>query len=600
MFTIQFKTIEFRPDLLITLRTDILGWEKDLPGEYIDDAWKFELDETDFPNGLSFKFFLENSYWMSGDNLRLVNPVDGDVYIYENLDFAPIDELVVENGIVQQMFFQPNLNEDEDYDVIVIGSGMGGGILADELSDMDLKVLVLEAGSYLFPTHIANLPRQHQVGQFDKHVWGLWDEFQTRNYNSAPGSGYNGAQGFNLGGRSVFWGGLIPKMASYEMDLWAAAVNSQEIKWYLEDSGYQKAENLMNASPIPPSTYHNQIKGALRRFLPDYNHFDAPVAVQYSNGNLATIPAGMFSTADLLMESRLTDSSVGNQNLTINLNHAVTKIETDGNKATGVTAYDLIARKERTYKGKNVVLAAGTVESAKLAFLSGLNDASDKIGQGMTDHPVFFTHFAIPNTSPFYDSSNNSKILSQHKLANSTPSPHPYNMVLELGADFNQGRYVDDDILAEHLKERGNTMLCEIVFLLNAPLKEENNLTQTGSSGVKPLIQMQPNDLPDGLREQLEELKDRVINQQGGISLAGGSLALQTAGLGGVAHEVGTLRMNQDANAGVVDLNLKFHQYDNLYACDLSVFPTSPAANPSLTLAALAIMLAEHLKSLDD
>jgi choline dehydrogenase-like flavoprotein len=64
--------------------------------------------------------------------------------------------------------------------VIVVGSGIGGGILADQLSDLNLNVLVLEAGSYLFPTHIANLPRQHQIGQFDKHVWGLWDEFQIR------------------------------------------------------------------------------------------------------------------------------------------------------------------------------------------------------------------------------------------------------------------------------------------------------------------------------------------------------------------------------------------------------------------------------------
>ncbi len=177
----------------------------------------------------------------------------------------------------------------------------------------------------------------------------MWDEFQTKNYNPNLSLGYNGAQGFNLGGRSVFWGGLIPRMASYEMDSWPT-----DIKWYLEDSGYQKAEDLMNASPIPPSPYHNRIKQELRSFLPDYNHFDGPVAVQYSNGNLATIPAGMFSTADLLMESRLTDSSVGNQNLTINLNHAVVKIETDGNRATGVRAYDLIARRYRTYRSTPV------------------------------------------------------------------------------------------------------------------------------------------------------------------------------------------------------------------------------------------------------
>jgi choline dehydrogenase-like flavoprotein len=56
--------------------------------------------------------------------------------------------------------------------------------------------------------------------------------------------------------------------------------------------------------------------------------------------------------------------------------------------------------------------------------------------------------------------------------------------------------------------------------------------------------------------------------------------------------EVGTLRVG-----GVVDSDLRFLGYDNLYACDNSVFPTSPAANPSLALTALALRLAEHLAS---
>jgi choline dehydrogenase-like flavoprotein len=46
---------------------------------------------------------------------------------------------------------------------------------------------------------------------------------------------------------------------------------------------------------------------------------------------------------------------------------------------------------------------------------------------------------------------------------------------------------------------------------------------------------------------------------------------------------------------GVVDEFHKFHAYDNLFACDLSVFPCSPAANPTITLTALALRLAHHL-----
>jgi choline dehydrogenase-like flavoprotein len=593
MFTIRFNTVDFRPDLIVTLRTNVKGWDNDVAGKYIDDSWQFELYENEFPGGLFFKFVLENTYWMIGEN-QFLQPIPGQTYVLAapGVQFPPMQELRIENPSVQQMFFKPNLNEAKLYDAVIIGSGIGGGILADQLSDLNLDVLVLEAGSYLFPSHIANLPRQHKIGQFDKHVWGLWDEFQVRNYVNAPTSQYQGAQGFNLGGRSIFWGGLIPRMQSYEMELWP-----QSIKWYLEDSGYQRAEDLMNRSPQLPSPYHQLVKRELRNFLPDYNHFDAPVAVQYNNGNLGTIPVGMFSTADLLMESRLTNDVKGNEKLTINLNHAVTGLQAVNDEVTGVTAYDLITQKYRAYKGKTVVLCAGTVESAKLALLSQLNSPSGKIGVGITDHPIFFAHFAIPAGSRFYNALDNSKILLQHKNANDDDAPHPYNVVIELGADFNQGRFVDDELLEEHLQKRGNTMLCEIVFLLNAPLQDGNSLVQNGPSPVKPVVQMQPNPVSATLFNEMNDLKNRILAWLGAIPLANDNLDLKQANLGGVAHEVGTLRLGENPTNSVVDLDLKFHSYKNLYACDLSVFPSSPAANPTLTLAALAIRLADHLKA---
>jgi choline dehydrogenase-like flavoprotein len=69
----------------------------------------------------------------------------------------------------------------------------------------------------------------------------------------------------------------------------------------------------------------------------------------------------------------------------------------------------------------------------------------------------------------------------------------------------------------------------------------------------------------------------------------------KAAGLGCVAHEIGTLSMSEDPERGVVDANLKFHKLRNLYACDMSVIPVSAPANPSLTLVALALRLADHL-----
>lgn len=60
-------------------------------------------------------------------------------------------------------------------------------------------------------------------------------------------------------------------------------------------------------------------------------------------------------------------------------------------------------------------------------------------------------------------------------------------------------------------------------------------------------------------------------------------------------HTGGSLRIGPRGK-GVVDTSLRFHEYHNLYCCDLSVFPDIPTANPSLTLGALALRLADSLQ----
>lgn len=64
------------------------------------------------------------------------------------------------------------------------------------------------------------------------------------------------------------------------------------------------------------------------------------------------------------------------------------------------------------------------------------------------------------------------------------------------------------------------------------------------------------------------------------------------------AHHVGTCRMAKNADEGVVDSNLKVFGIDNLYICDGSVFPTAGNVNNGLTIAALAMRLANHIDNL--
>jgi choline dehydrogenase-like flavoprotein len=61
-------------------------------------------------------------------------------------------------------------------------------------------------------------------------------------------------------------------------------------------------------------------------------------------------------------------------------------------------------------------------------------------------------------------------------------------------------------------------------------------------------------------------------------------------------HHMGTTRMSDDAKQGVVDRDGRVHGYGNLYIAGSSIFPTSGYANPTLTIVALAIRLADHLK----
>ena len=200
---------------------------------------------------------------------------------------------------------------------------------------------------------------------------------------------------------------------------------------------------------------------------------------------------------------------------------------------------------------------------------------------------------------------------------------HPFLTLVEVGTDLNQSRYLDSDLedllqkeLAEGSKEG------EVVFLLNAPLQEsssvqitnvdgdfytEDNLSMTAAPAnvnekdlqrlALKIIQRLQGDLlgfnaPDiSVIENIDDLDDDAID-----NLAGGGWG--RGGIGGVAHEVGSMRMQQDpTSSGVVDQDLKILGTDNVYICDLSVFPSSPTANPSLTLVALALRLADHLQA---
>lgn len=594
MFTIRLITEQFAPNQTITLRW-APNWNLDRGGVFQDGAWTFDLDEVAFPDGIDFKFVLTPGRWMVGGNLYLGVGALAGVHDYadrigDQWIFQPQDEVTTENPVVAQRFFARNLSPDHVYDVVVVGSGMGGGILASRLAAAGADVLVLEVGSYIFPTHIGNLPRRIRVGKFDKHIWSLWPDFKVEAYLNTPGSEYAGGQGFNLGGRTIFWGGLIPRQAAWELTVWPAPVRD-----YLLADGFAAAETVMSSVPPDPDAFQASSRAALQTAMPGFLAEDAKMAVQYEGATELSIGAGLFSTADLLMQDRLLDNP-GHVLPTVNLNFAVWRVDKDPanpGRIAGVTGWDLLGRRERSFVARQVVLSAGTIESAKIALQSELADPAGKIGRGITDHTIRYRHFTLPPDSPFASNTQSAKVLLRHPEASLTD--HPFAAVVELGANFNQGRFINPVHLALERESRADWMLCELVFMHYADLAAAHQVAVTGNPADDVLVTVFPATPQAAILAETDALAAQFFESMGAQPVLGeDGLGLESARIGGVAHEVGTLRMSADGT-GVVDADLKFLAYDNLYACDNSVFPASPAANPSLTTAALALRLATHL-----
>ena len=592
VFRLFLRTERFRPNHQVTVRNATDGWDRDVFGVYRDGQWVFEFERARYPDRLEMKFLLDGLFWMSGFNLTLPTGQD-HTFDDHTVPFpgAPhraihgYDNLRTEEGPQQQERIRSNLRADVTYDVIIIGSGFGGGVLADALSDKGRNVLVLEAGSLIYPTHMTNLPGDwpvlpayHQVGHFV----------------NKPGSKFLFGVQMNLGGRSVFWSGLIPRMRAWELEFWPEPVRS-----HLTSTGYAAAEaTLRKRRTLGP--FQNETTAKLRGRFVDHIVEDLPQSLHQPNlgdneqvGNVLEKSTGVFSTADLLLDSLAYTGLAGRDNLTINLNHYVVQVVTTGSRAREVVCWDLVGGQERRYRGDIVVLAAGSLESPRIALRSNLPDPNNKVGRGLTDHPAFFSRdYELPVDSEFGGLDDHAKILMTHKEA--SLSSHGYNVEVLINPKYWDARHPDDDVRKEKIDSITKSSV-RLQFVCASRL-DDGNLIEDVGPDAKALVQVRPNPSGSAFFEEARDLRNDVLNFLHAQPFEP-SQGMHFGNEGTPHHAGGTLRMSGDGS-GVVDTNLKFEALDNLYAMDNSVSPFIPAANPALTLSALSLRLADHLHSI--
>ena len=150
------------------------------------------------------------------------------------------------------------------------------------------------------------------------------------------------------------------------------------------------------------------------------------------------------------------------------------------------------------------------------------------------------------------------------------------------------------NVKASSSSESSNNDMVNITLEFQSPLSEDNEVLSLPSSD--PVIHIRRSTASADKKAMMQQLAKQTRQNFLGVSSEEGP-RFALAGFGVVAHEVGTMRIKgpKTREDYVVDENLQVRGREKLYVCDLSVFPVSPAANPSLTLVALAIRLAEHL-----
>jgi choline dehydrogenase-like flavoprotein len=508
------------------------------------------------------------------------------------------------------------------FDVVIIGSGAGGGTLARHLAENShLKVLVLERGDWL-PQEPENWDAE-AVMQKGRYISkDLWLDKHGKAFQ--PGSHYV------VGGATKMYGAAHFRLRQQDFE---ALTHFDGISpaWPLRYSDfepwYQQAEEMYHVHgqrgedpteppcsapyPHPPVAHEPRMQKLVDDLRSAGLHpFHAPSGVMLDERNMAFSRCRKCNRCDgfpCLVHAKSDAEVLGIRpalaanNVSLLTRAMVKRLTTDasGRRVTGVE----LERDGEPMRvsGDVVVVSCGAANSARLLLLSandrhprGLANGSDQVGR----HYMFHNSKALvalahePNRTTFQKtvSINDWYFGDQdfdYPMGNIQMTGKTDGAIMKgyapLETFLMPGWSMDK--IAEHALD---------FWISSEDLPDPNNRVTITSEGQIQLSYTPNNQTASArLVTRLEGILDRLYLRKHLVERQ--IYIANSMGIAAVGHQAGTCRFGTDPATSVLDVNCKAHELDNLYVVDTSFMPSIGAVNPSLTAIANALRVGTHL-----
>ena len=518
-------------------------------------------------------------------------------------------------------------------DVCVVGGGVAGGLVAHSLARNGYDVVVLEAGPrFAFDSRLERMERALRP-DVDRSVWDMGGERDEYTSSGPVDYPLNTKRVKGVGGSTLHWGGWTPRYheKDFEMNSRYGLAEDWPIGYRDLRPYYAEAERQLGVAggddnpfappreesrplpPFPTSPVDARFEeacsalGITLHSAPQARNSESydgrSKCVGFSTCN-PVCPSGAKYSGDVHIRKAETEGA------RVIDRAPVQRLEHDDRGESVVAAvYDTPGEAGLRQEARQFVLAAGGVEVPRLLLLSrsetypqGLANTSGLVGRYFMEHPAIGVSGTIERPEgqePIWWWSLESHQFYDHE------SPHPGSMKLEfkqsdptvpidaLGNGTNPIAGDDLGIDAADPRESWRVTVSGLVEMLP---RESNRVTldpsRTDDRGNPvPEITLESGRHAVETMEHVVRIGSRVLEEMGATDVREGD----PRNPGYAAHHMGTTRMGEDPSESVVTPSLRTHDLRNLFVASSSVFVTSGAMNPTLTIAALSLRLAEHL-----